>query len=84
MMGKRFATLNNGLNHGFPNFRAQIIQLGSIIPWHSGAVVSVIDILHISGVVIDSLEKQPLHPLACNNCLQYKFQYWDPEINSDR
>src|SRR5512133_480516 len=35
--------IQNGLNYGFPDFWIQVIQLGSIIPGHAGAVIAMIN-----------------------------------------
>ena len=44
------------LNYGFPGFRVKEIDLGRIIPGHTGSVVTVIDVPGIASMVVHPLE----------------------------
>ena len=50
--GKLSGHMQNGLNNSFSHFSFQIVELGGIIPGHTGAVISMIDVLGATGMKI--------------------------------
>ena len=50
--GKEPSYLENGLDHLLADRRAQVVQLGGVVPGKAGAVVTVINVLDMSGGVV--------------------------------
>src|SRR4030067_2329957 len=48
--------VEDGLDDRLPRLRQQEIQLRRVVPGHIGAVIAVVDIAHLTGCGVDSLE----------------------------
>ena len=48
--------VEDGLNDRLPDLRQQKIQLRRVVPGHIGSVITVVDVAHLTGCGVDSLE----------------------------
>ncbi|OQA94010.1 MAG: hypothetical protein BWY25_03017 [Chloroflexi bacterium ADurb.Bin222] len=54
--GRAARHLQDGLDHRFPHFGQQIVELRGVVPRHGGAVVAMIEVARVAGPVIHPLE----------------------------